>query len=160
MSIGPALLAMVDASAVAVSMRGSAWLYPIVEIAHIVGFSVLVGSVAVFDLRVLGFSRAVPVQAAARMLLPWSVASLLVIVPAGLLLFAAHPIELAVNKVFQLKLLLIAFAGCNALSFHLGVYRKVATWNSTAPLLARVHAAISLALWIGVISCGRLLAYT
>ena len=160
MSIGPALLAMVDTSAVAVSMRGSAWLYPIVEIAHIVGFAVLVGSVAMFDLRVLGFSRSVLVPAAARMLLPWSVASLLVIVPAGLLLFSAHPHELSVNKVFQLKLLLIACAGFNALGFHLGVYRKAASWNAAAPLLAKVHAAVSLGLWIGVISCGRLLAYT
>jgi hypothetical protein len=160
MAAGPDLLAMLGATPVAEAMRGSAWLYPIVEIVHIVGFSVLVGSVAMFDLRVLGFARSVPVLAAGRMLLPWSVASLLVIVPAGLLLFSAHPLELSMNKVFQLKLLLIALAGLNALGFHFGVYRAAATWQAAAPPLARLHAAASLALWISVISCGRLLAYT
>lgn len=160
MSTWSKLLAMLDASAVAAAMRGSTWLYPAVEVVHIVGFSVLVGSVATFDLRVLGFGRSVAVLAAARMLLPWSMISLVAIVPAGLLLFSAHPNELSVNKIFQLKLCLIALAGLNALSFHLGVYRTVATWNARAPALAQLHTAASLVLWTGVISCGRFLAYT
>ncbi len=160
MSTGSALLTMLEASALGAAMRGSAWLYPIVEIVHIVGFSVLAGSVAMFDLRVLGFARAVPVLAAGRMLLPWSVASLVLIVPAGLLLFSAHPQELWMNNVFRLKLLLIALAGLNALRFHAGVYRTAATWAATAPAPARLHAVASMGLWIGVISCGRLLAYT
>jgi len=160
MSPWSTVLTMFDASAVAVAMRGSTWLYPVVEIVHIVGFSVLVGSVAMFDLRVLGCGRAVAVQAAGRMLLPWSGRSLLAIVPAGLLLFAAHPNELAGNDVFQLKLLLIALAGLNALGFHLGVYRTVSTWQAGAPALAQLHAVASLGLWIAIISCGRFLAYT
>jgi hypothetical protein len=154
------LLALLDASAVAAAMRGSAWLYPTVEVVHIVGFSVLVGSVAMFDLRVLGFGRSVALLSAGRMLLPWSALSLVAIVPAGLLLFSAHPNELAVNRVFQLKLLLIGVAGLNALSFHLGVYRTAATWKARAPALAQLHAVVSLALWVSVISCGRFLAYT
>jgi len=141
-------------------MRGSTWLYPVVEVVHITGLSVLVGSVAMFDLRVLGFGPSVAVQAAGRMLLPWSVMSLFAIVPAGLLLFSAHPNELAVNPVFQFKLILIGLAGLNALSFHFGIYRTAATWHPIAPARARLHAAASLGLWIGVITCGRFLAYT
>ena len=160
MSTWSTVLTMLDTSAVAGAMRGSTWLYPAVEVAHIAGFTVLVGSVAMFDLRVLGCGRAVGVQAAGRMLLPWSVLSLFAIVPAGLLLFSAHPHELAVNRIFQLKLLLIALAGLNALSFHLGVYRTAATWRPRAPALAQLHAVVSLGLWIAVISCGRFLAYT
>lgn len=160
MPIWSTVLTTIDSSAVAGVMRGSTWLYPVVEIVHIVGFSVLVGSVAMFDLRVLGCGRSVAVQAAGGMLLPWSGRSLLAIVPAGLLLFAAHPHELALNQVFQLKLLLIALAGLNALCFHLGVYRTAATWHAGAPALAQLHALASLGLWIGVIGCGRFLAYT
>lgn len=162
MAAPPGLLTTLAASPVAEAMRASAWLYPIVEIVHIVGFSVLVSSVAMFDFRLLGCARAVPVPAAARMLLPWSVASLLVIVPAGSLLLSAHPHELAANRVFQLKLLLIALAGLNALLFHLGVFRSAATWHGSAPApaLARIHAVASLMIWVAVISCGRLLAYT
>lgn len=160
MSMWSNLLALLDSSALAGAMRASTWLYPTVEVVHIVGFSVLVGSVAMFDLRVLGFGRSVAVLAAGRMLLPWSAVSLLAIVPAGLLLFSAHPKELAVNPVFQLKLLLIALAGLNALGFHLGAYRTAANWNASAPASARLHAIASLGLWICVISCGRFLAYT
>jgi hypothetical protein len=160
MSAWATVWTLIDESAIAGVMRGSAWLYPVVEVVHIAGFSVLVGSVAIFDLRVLGFGRSVAVQAAGSMLLPWSVMSLFAIVPAGLLLFSAHPNELAVNPVFKLKLLLIALAGLNALSFHLGVYRTAATWHASAPAPAQLHAAASLALWLGVITCGRFLAYS
>jgi len=48
---GPAWLGWLEATALATAMRQSAWLYPAVEIAHIVGFVVLVGSAFMFDLR-------------------------------------------------------------------------------------------------------------
>jgi len=160
MSTWAIVWSMMNESAVAGAMRGSTWLYPVVEVVHIVGFSVLVGSVAMFDLRVLGFGRSVAVQAAGSMLLPWSVISLFAIVPAGLLLFSAHPNELSENPIFRLKLFLIGLAGLNALSFHLGVYRTAATWHPRVPGLAQLHAGTSLSIWIGVITCGRFLAYT
>jgi hypothetical protein len=56
---------------------------------------------------------------------------------------------------------LIGGAGLNAVAFHLGPYRNVAQWDSAAgtPAAAKVHAAASLFIWAGVITCGRLLAY-
>jgi len=155
-------LAALEASGLGAAMRGSLWMYPIVEIVHITGFVLLVGSVAMFDLRVLGFGRSLPLRALGRHLLPWSVASLGLIVPAGLMMFSAHPHDFINNNVFLLKLVLIATAGVNAALFHLGVYRTAAQWDSevVAPLTARMHALASLAIWIAVITCGRLLAYT
>lgn len=141
------------------AMRGGAWLYPIVETTHIVGFAVLVGAVAMFDLRVLGFGRALPVPALARHLLPWALGSMLLVVPTGLLMFATEPAALLANRVFLLKLALIAAAGLNALAFHAGPYRSAARWPERAPASARLHAALSLLLWIAVIAAGRLLAY-
>jgi hypothetical protein len=156
------VLALLEASDLAAAMRGSLWMYPIVEIVHITGFVILVGSVAMFDLRVLGFGRSLPLQALGRHLLPWSAASLALIVPAGLMMFSAHPHDFIGNKVFQLKLLLIGAGGVNAGLFHAGVYRSAAQWNAgvPAPPLARMHALASLVIWIAVICCGRLLAYT
>ena len=156
------LLGWLEATPLAAAMRGSVWMYPIVEIVHIVGFAILVGSVAMFDLRVLGFGRSLPVKALGRHLLPWALACLLLIVPAGLMMFSAHPHELAGSTVFQLKLALIAAAGVNAAVFHAGAYRGALSWNegAPAPLAAKAHAAASLLIWIAVISCGRLLAYT
>lgn len=144
------------------AMRFSLWLYPIVEIVHIVGIVILVGAVAMFDLRVLGFGKSLPVQALGSHLLRWSLAGLALVVPAGLMMFSAHPHDFLNNRAFQIKLMLIALAGINALLFHVGVYRSVARWNRevTAPALAKGQAVASLAIWIAVISCGRLLAYT
>jgi hypothetical protein len=143
----------------ALAMRGTTWLYPAVEIVHIVGFAVLVGAVAMFDLRVLGFGRDLPVRLLARHLLPWSVGSMLLVLPSGLLLFAAEAPDLAANRVFLLKLALIAVAGLNALAFHGRPYRAAERWASRAPPRARLHAVLSLLLWLAVIACGRLLAY-
>ena len=141
------------------AMREHAWLYPAVETLHIVGFSVLVGAVAMFDLRVLGFGRQLPVKALARHLLPWSAGSMLLVVPTGLLLFVADPLALLANRIFLLKLALIAVAGVNALAFHAGPYRGADAWAGQGPPRAILHALLSLGLWIAVIACGRLLAY-
>ncbi|MFW9265932.1 DUF6644 family protein [Pseudomonas sp. NR3] len=149
-------------SPLASAMRSELWLYPLVEVLHIIGFSILVGAVVMFDLRVLGLSRDIAVTALARHLLRWAVGALLLIVPAGLMMFSAHPHDFASNNVFILKLCLIAAAGVNALLFHLVPYRSVQQWNThvTAPSLAKLQALLSVALWIAVIGCGRLLAYT
>jgi hypothetical protein len=142
-------------------MREWLWLYPSVEIVHIVGFVILVGSVVMFDLRVLGLSKQVPVRAMARHLLPWSLVALLLIVPTGLLMFSAHAQDFLGNRAFQLKMALLLTAGLNAAWFHTGPYQGVAAWDTaaTAPAAARISVAFSLVLWVGVISCGRLLAY-
>ena len=151
----------IEGLAIARAMREQLWLYPAVEIVHIAGFVILVGAVVMFDLRVLGLSRQVPVRALARHLLPWSVGALALIVPTGLLMFSAHAADFLGNRAFQLKMALLLAAGLNAAWFHTGPYQGVDSWNvdATAPLSARLSVALSIALWFSVIACGRLLAY-
>ena len=154
--------AALEGTALSRTLRGSSWLYPCVEIAHILGFVVLVGANAMFDVRLLGASRHVSVSALGAHLRRWSLASVTLVVPTGLLLASAHPVTLANNPVFGVKLVAIAFAALNALGFQLGVWRSVASWDKgvPAPVSARLHALASLALWTAAIVCGRLLAYT
>jgi hypothetical protein len=151
----------IEGLAIAKAMREQLWLYPAVEVVHILGFVLLVGSVLMFDLRVLGLSRAVSVRGLARHLLPWSVAALLLILPTGLLMFAAHAGDFLANRAFQLKMALLVAAGLNAAFFHTGPYQSVAAWdtNAAAPIGARISVAASMVLWIAIIACGRLLAY-
>ena len=157
----PAPLAL-DGGALGHLMRSARWLYPIVEIVHIFGFVLLVGSVLMFDLRLLGLNRQLPLTLMARHLLRWSMASLLLVAPAGLLMFSAHPQDFIDNRVFLLKMTLIMTAGLNAAIFHTGVWQSVAGWDSglAAPASAKLHALLSMGLWLSVIACGRLLAYT
>jgi len=158
---GPAWLVWLETTQLAAAMREWLWLYPIIEILHIIGLAVLVGAAVLFDFRLLGIARNIPVTVLAGYLLPSARASLILILPTGLMMFAAHATEMAENPAFQLKLLLLATAGLNAAAFHWGVFRTVAAWNQNlaAPATAKIRAILSLALWSGVITCGRLLAY-
>jgi hypothetical protein len=151
----------IESSALGEAMRKWLWLYPSVEIVHIVGIAVLVGSIVILDLRLLGLSRSVPVRRLAAHILPWSAASFALIVPSGLAMFVAHAGDLISSPVFALKICLIVLAGANAAIFHAGVFRGAAQWDVDVmpPPAARAAAAVSLLLWISVIACGRLLAY-
>ncbi len=154
-------LAAIEQLPLAVAMRHDMWLYPIVEIFHIIGFVTLVGGIIVFDLRLLGLSKALPVRMLARHVLPWSIGALLLIVPSGLLMFIAHAGDFVGNTAFIIKMVLLLCAGANAAAFHAGVFRGVAAWDtgSVVPVAAKLHALTSLLIWAGVLACGRLLAY-
>lgn len=150
-----------ESSSVAVAMREWTWAYPIVEITHIIGFVVLVGAAFMFDLRLLGVSRWLPVSDLARHLLRWSRVSAVVVVPTGFLMFMTNATKLIDNPVFRLKLILIALAGFNAIVFRRWVSSSVAhlSVNESSPLTAKLSAAFSLMAWSAVISCGRLIAF-
>ena len=154
-------IAAIESLPLAVAMRHELWLYPAVEIVHICGFVVLVGSIVVLDLRLLGLSASVSARALSRHILPWSLGALFVIIPTGLLMFVAHASDLISNRAFQVKLALITLAGVNAAIFHTGVFQRHAQWDRdvSTPPAVKVHAAASLFIWVCVIACGRLLAY-
>jgi hypothetical protein len=158
-------LGALEASGLGQAMRQWLWLYPSVEIVHILGIGLLFGSIAVLDLRLLGFSRGISVKRLASHVLPWTAASFLLIIPSGLAMFTAHATEFVQSEVFVLKMLLILAAGLNAALFHTITFRTADVWDSEEmrklppPPSARAAGAISLLLWIAVISCGRLLAY-
>lgn len=158
---GAGLFSWLESSAPAVWVRESMWAYPAIETAHILGFTVLVGSAAMFDLRLLGFTRSLPITAAARHLLRWSRWSLLVVVPTGIMLFITQAVATWANPAFRMKLVLLAAAGLNALVFHLWTFKSVEQWGQhpTTPMRAKIAALLSIILWAGVITCGRLIAY-
>lgn len=161
MQPGTALLEALQEGSFAAAMRDSIWLYPAVETVHIIGFVILVGAVIMFDLRVLGVSKRLPVRMLAQYLLPWAAAALLLIVPAGFLMFSADATTMISNRAFVIKMVLLMVAATNAAAFHLGAFRNVDQWNqgTRAPGSARLHAGASLLIWFGVITCGRMIAY-
>jgi hypothetical protein len=160
MPLGP-WLTWIERSPLGTVLRESAWLYPMVEICHILGFVVLVGAAAMFDVRLLGLSSAVSVRALARHLLPWARAGLALAAPTGALLFISDATSLAVNPAFQLKLALIALAILNTLVFHRWIGRSMASWDRgrATPVGAKAAGLASLLLWSGAVIGGRLIAY-
>ena len=150
-----------ESTGVATAMREWTWAYPIVEIAHIIGFVVLVGAAFMFDLRLLGVSRSLPIADLGRHLLRWSQAAVFVVLPTGFLMFMTNATKLVGNPIFRLKLLLIVLAGINALVYHLWTSKSGAEWNvnEPSPVVAKISAAFSMMVWSAVISCGRLIAF-
>ncbi len=134
-------------------IQGHPFAYPLIGVVHIVGIALLLGSLVVFELRVWGAGSALPMVPLARLALPVTLAGFALAAASGLLMFASQAGELLGNRAFVLKMLLLMLSGCNAAMFHArgGVAK--------ADRLARGQTALSLGLWIGVIICGRWIAY-
>ena len=149
-----------DQSDVAILIRQSPLLFPAIEIVHIIGFIVLVGSAFLFDLRLLGLAKKLSVRDVADYVLPWSRGSLIFVIPSGILLFISQAKALSTNGVFGLKLILILLAFINAGIFHRFTFDSTSDWQiSGTPPGAKAAAIISMTLWVSVITCGRLIAY-
>jgi hypothetical protein len=153
-------LSWLENSSWAVSIRQSLWLYPALEIVHIVGIVILVGAALMFDLRLLGFSRNLPIVLLARHLLPWSRRGLCLIIPSGILLFITNAETLGADPTFQLKMILLIMAALNVLVFHRFIFRNHSDLEvPNDPPLIKISAIISIIVWVAIIACGRLLAY-
>jgi hypothetical protein len=159
--IVPEFLEMLEKSAWAVGIRQSLYLYPVLEIVHILGIVLLVGAALMFDLRLLGRSRNFPVDGLAKHLLPWSQRGLVLIIPSGLLLFITNARALGADFTFWLKISLIGVAALNVWVFHRFIYKtpKFAGQDAELSPYSRISALVSILVWIAVIACGRLLAY-
>lgn len=132
---------------------GHPWAYPLLEVLHILGIALLVGSLLLLELRIAGLAAALPLVPLARLALPVALLGFALIAASGLLMFAGQAGELLANRAFVLKMLLVMAAGLNAAVFHArgGLQRLDG--------LARTQTVLSLGLWIAVIIGGRWIAY-
>src|SRR5690606_22734377 len=95
----------------------SKWGWPAVESLHFIGLALLMGSVGLFDFRLLGVAPAIP-TAALHKLIPWGVFGFILNLFTGMLFFVSDPGQYLYNPAFQLKMLCILIAGLNMLLFY------------------------------------------
>ncbi len=136
------------------------WIWPIAESLHFIGLSLLIGSVGLFDLRVLGLARDIPAMALHR-LIPFGLAGFALNILTGIVFFAGFPEQYAYNRAFHFKLAFLALAGLNAALFYATVLKDVRRLpaGADAPLKAKLATGISLGAWVMVLVCGRLLTF-
>lgn len=135
------------------ALQSSAWAYPALEVVHLCGIALLIGNLVLLELRVFGLGAALPVRDLARLGLSLAMAGFGLAAASGLLMFASQPTELLANRAFTLKMLLLLAAACNAGWFHgRGSLHKL-------DALARVQMLLSTLIWLGVLVCGRWIAY-
>lgn len=151
-----ALLATLEATAVAEALRFSRWGYAAVNTGHVAGIALLVGAILPLDLRLMGLWRGVPLAALARVLVPTAATGLTLAAATGALLFATRATEYAPLPILQAKALLIATGTAAALWLHARAGRRLETAD---PKRLRRHGALSLACWLGALVCGRLIAF-
>jgi hypothetical protein len=155
------LAAALQDTDLATALRQSFWVYPLVNAGHIVGLALLFGAIVPLDLRLLGFWRQVPLAALSRILLPVAIAGLLLAVPTGALLFSVRATEYAAMPLFGVKFALIACAIANALLLRLSLAWTVhehSELSGTTPRL-QLAGALSIGLWLAVITAGRMIGY-
>lgn len=138
--------------------EANAW--PALETLHYIGLSLLLGAVGLFDLRVLGIAKAIPPAALHRMI-PFGVAGFALNLLTGMAFFAGFPEQYAYNAAFRAKLVFLALAGLNVLLFYTTAFGSVRRLKpgEDAPLWPKLLAGVSLASWLTVLVCGRLLTF-
>jgi uncharacterized membrane protein len=136
-----------------VTISSSAWISAILELTHYFSFFLLVGSIAIVDLRLMGVAgRRQSATQLAEQVFPWMWTGLGLTVLSGFLMFAGDATEYLHNSVFHEKLYVILLA----VAFGVMVQRNVPKWDklSAIPAWAKFVAFVSLALWVGAILMG------
>ena len=141
----------------------SAWLLPIWKTVHYFAIAIVVGVVALVDLRIFGIARQLPLRPLQR-LMRWAVAAFLVAAVSGYVLLRMNPANsiMPLNAAFAAKLLCLVLIGLNdVLYIATGLKREVdavAAGESTS-VSARIVAGVSLILWVGVVYWSRMLSF-
>jgi hypothetical protein len=153
-----AILAALESSSVATTIRNSLYLFPLIESVHVLGLTMVVGTIVIIDLRLLGVaSVGRPFSVVASDVLKWTWLAFAVAVATGLLMFTTSAAAYYQNPYFRVKMALLVASGLNTLTFELTARRTLAKWDTdaAAPGIGRAIAALSLVVWIGVIVMGR-----
>lgn len=153
---------LINDAPLATALRESDWTFSVVESIHVLAITLVAGTVAVVDLRILGWLLpGEPLLPLASGILRVTWIGFAIMLATGTLLFCAEAAKLAGNAAFRFKLIMLALLGLNQLWFHRTQYRSVVSWgeHANSPPAARWAAAVSLLLWAGVIVTGRAIAY-
>jgi hypothetical protein len=146
----------------ATTLAESDWLFPLIEGSHILAIPLSVGMVVLIDLRLLGIAFCGgPATNFLRSLMRLSSIGFAVMFLTGGLLLITQAGKAYGNVFFRSKLLFLLLLGINAAAYQILFYPRMVRWDSAggAPAGAKFCAAFSLVLWIGVIVCGRTMAY-
>lgn len=158
-----AILRWLEATSLATRIRDSLYVFPLLEAAHVIGLALVVGTIAVIDLRLLGVaSTERPFQRMASDILKWTWGAFALTALTGSLMFLTNASVYYHNFYFRSKMLLLVFAGVNMLSFELTLGRQAHRWDTaaSAPRAGKAVAALSIVIWISVIFAGRLIGFT
>ena len=148
-------LAWLEQSGLGEVARTSGGLFMAVNVLHVLGAALVVGAIAVFDLKVL-FQHA-DAASTGQIAIPLAAGGLLLQIPTGLTLLAVEARALGVNPAFYAKMAFIAVGLVNLAVFHARFGAGLR--GGALPAAARPLAAVSLLAWALTLAAGRMIAY-
>ena len=153
-------MAWIEATALATWVRQSPslWAYPTVLTLHTVGLGIVVGASTVVDLRLLGYARRIRIATLTPLFRLMAYAFALN-TATGILLFMADATTKSKQPVFFIKLLLIFAALWCTMQVRRSVFADAGGADDRVSAQARRLAWLTLLLWTGAITAGRLMAY-
>jgi hypothetical protein len=154
------MILWLKSTALSHAMTASPWLWPVCETFHFIGLALLIGAAGLFDLRLLGLMKSIPVSAAMRMR-PWAAAGIAINVITGALFFIGAPEQYVTNPAWRWKLLFLFIAIVNVALFETTQGARVLTLTAAdkTPASFRIAGAVSIVSWFAVLYFGRMLPF-
>lgn len=157
-------MAWLEASALAEFLRGlGIWTYGLINLAHVLGISLLFGSIVLLDLRLLGVWRSIPVATIARPTVPLAGTGFVLAIASGIMMLSFNTTEYHGNPFLYIKLPLVVVGLINV-----AVITRLPAWGramsgaepeSADPTVLKLAGALSLLIWLTVVVCGRMIGY-
>ena len=158
-----AFLKSLELTGLASGIRNSLYYFPMLEATHVIGLSIVFGTILIVDLRLLGIaSRQRNFDHLSQDLMKWTWAAFVLVVVTGALMFTTNARVYADNTAFRIKLILIALAGINMAVFEMTAGRQIHIWGNDpkAPTVGRIAGGLSIFLWVCVIFAGRVVGFS
>jgi hypothetical protein len=150
-------------TSLAVQIRDSLFVFPLLEATHVIGLSLVFGTIAIVDLRLLGLASIHrPFQQLASDTLKWTWLAFAITALTGGLMFMTNAAVYFHNAYFRAKAVLLVLAAINVFVFEVTAGRTAQRWGTSpsSPPIGRIVATLSLVIWVAVIVTGRMIGFT
>jgi hypothetical protein len=147
----------INSTALSQFLQSSTYTFPVTEVFHLIGLTILLGCAIVVSLRLLGLGLKEPVGEIARGIAGWTWFGFVLVWGTGIVLLIAEPIKLATNVAFPYKLgFLLAGVALHFFAFFFLLKRGHA---EALPVTSKAVAVLMLACWFGAGVAGRAIGF-
>ena len=138
-------------------LNNNEWSFPLAECVHIATFAMSVGTIALVDLRLLGwaFKKETPAQMLKDTSL-WTLAGLIIVITSGFIIWTSDPLRYYYNWSFRYKIIALVLA----IIYNYTIHRKVAQSATSPPAVRVLTATFSMLIWISIVFAGLFYAFT
>lgn len=147
---------------ISLAFQNALWVIPTSQSIHLIAIGIVFGAAVILNLRLLGIGRSTRrVSELFDTLLPWLWGGLTVLLLTGIVQTFAEPARQLKTPHFLWKMVMVLVVAIVTFLFQKSVRRHKAQWDAAAanPAAGKLFALVTLSLWVGIIVCGRMIAY-